>query len=156
MITEGSIEIEAPAAVVWDVFTDVERWPEWTASIERVVALDGPGIEVGQAVRDQAAAPAQARVGGDRGRARHLVDVAPEAPRTPRRSRRTRSSPGTRPDARAADDRPAGPVGVAVGSAHAPPDKRYLDLEAQASRREASSFAAAMPRRLTNSDAPIC
>ncbi len=48
MITEGSIEIEAPASVVWDVFTDVERWSEWTASIERIVALDGPRIEVGK------------------------------------------------------------------------------------------------------------
>jgi uncharacterized membrane protein len=48
MITESSIEIAAPAAVVWEVFTDVERWPEWTASVERLVALDGPGIEVGK------------------------------------------------------------------------------------------------------------
>ena len=48
MITDSSIEIDAPAAIVWDVFADVERWPEWTASVERVVALDGPGIEVGQ------------------------------------------------------------------------------------------------------------
>jgi uncharacterized protein YndB with AHSA1/START domain len=48
MFTEGSIEIEAPASVVWDVFTDVERWSEWTASIERIVALDGAAIEVGK------------------------------------------------------------------------------------------------------------
>lgn len=48
MITESSIEIQAPASVVWDVYTDVERWPEWTASVERVVALDGPSIEVGK------------------------------------------------------------------------------------------------------------
>jgi uncharacterized membrane protein len=48
MIVQSSIEIEAPAAAVWDVYTDVERWAEWTASIERIVALDGPGIEVGK------------------------------------------------------------------------------------------------------------
>jgi uncharacterized protein YndB with AHSA1/START domain len=48
MITESSITIDAPAALVWDVFTDVERWPEWTASVERIVALDGAGIEVGK------------------------------------------------------------------------------------------------------------
>ena len=48
MITERSIEIEAPAAVVWSVFTDAERWPEWTASVDSVVALDGPGIAVGR------------------------------------------------------------------------------------------------------------
>lgn len=48
MITDASIEIDAPASVVWDVFVDVERWPEWTASITRIVALDGPGLEVGK------------------------------------------------------------------------------------------------------------
>ncbi len=48
MITQSSVEIEAPAALVWDVFTDVERWPEWTASVTRLVALDGPGLAVGK------------------------------------------------------------------------------------------------------------
>ena len=48
MITESAIEIDAPTTVVWDVFVDVERWPEWTASVERIVAPDGPGIEVGR------------------------------------------------------------------------------------------------------------
>ena len=48
MITDSSIEIAAGAEAVWDVYTDVERWPEWTASIERVVPLDGAAIEVGK------------------------------------------------------------------------------------------------------------
>ena len=48
MITDSSIEIEAPADLVWGVYVDVERWAAWTASIERIVALDGPGIEVGK------------------------------------------------------------------------------------------------------------
>jgi uncharacterized membrane protein len=48
MITECSVDIDAPAAVVWDVFSDVEQWPEWTASVTRLVALDGPGIAVGK------------------------------------------------------------------------------------------------------------
>lgn len=48
MITDSSIEVDAPAPTVWDVFTDVERWSEWTASIERIVPLDGAGIEVGK------------------------------------------------------------------------------------------------------------
>jgi uncharacterized protein YndB with AHSA1/START domain len=48
MITECSVEINAPASLVWEVFTDVERWPEWTASVTRLVALDGPGIAVGK------------------------------------------------------------------------------------------------------------
>jgi uncharacterized membrane protein len=48
MITDSSIEIDAPAAAVWEVFSDVERWPTWTASVVEVVALDGPGLAVGK------------------------------------------------------------------------------------------------------------
>lgn len=48
MITESAVAIDAPATVVWNVFSDVERWPEWTASVTRLVALDGPGLAVGK------------------------------------------------------------------------------------------------------------
>jgi uncharacterized protein YndB with AHSA1/START domain len=48
MITESNVTIDAPASLVWDVFTDVERWAEWTASVTRLAALDGPGIAVGK------------------------------------------------------------------------------------------------------------
>jgi uncharacterized membrane protein len=48
MITDDSVEIDAPASLVWDVFTDVERWPEWTASVTSLVALDGSGLAVGR------------------------------------------------------------------------------------------------------------
>src|SRR3954452_15071221 len=48
MITDSSVEISAPAPTVWEVFVDVERWPQWTASVTRLVALDGPGLEVGK------------------------------------------------------------------------------------------------------------
>jgi len=48
MITDSSVAIDAPASIVWDLYADVERWPEWTASVERIVALDGPGIEIGK------------------------------------------------------------------------------------------------------------
>lgn len=48
MITEDSIEIDAPPRLVWEVFTDVERWPEWTASVTSLAAMDGPGLAVGK------------------------------------------------------------------------------------------------------------
>ena len=48
MITESSVEIDAPASLVWEVFTDVERWPEWTASVTELVGLDGREIAVGK------------------------------------------------------------------------------------------------------------
>jgi uncharacterized membrane protein len=48
MITEDSVEVAVPAAAVWDVYADVERWPEWTASITRIEALDGSELAVGK------------------------------------------------------------------------------------------------------------
>jgi uncharacterized membrane protein len=48
MLTEHSVEIDAPADVVWEVYADVEQWPEWTASVDKVVAVDGSGLAVGK------------------------------------------------------------------------------------------------------------
>jgi len=48
MIYEDSIEIDAPPQLVWDVFSDVERWPDWTASVTSLVAQDAAGLDVGK------------------------------------------------------------------------------------------------------------
>jgi uncharacterized membrane protein len=48
MITEDSIEIHAPAQLVWEVFSDVQRWPEWTASVTSLVGKDGANLAVGK------------------------------------------------------------------------------------------------------------
>lgn len=48
MIIRDSVEIDAPAQLVWEVFSDVERWPEWTASVTSLVARDGAGLDVGK------------------------------------------------------------------------------------------------------------
>jgi uncharacterized membrane protein len=48
MKTDSSVEINASAATVWDVFVDVERWPDWTTSVTSLTALDGPGLAVGK------------------------------------------------------------------------------------------------------------
>ena len=47
MITKTSTEIAAPAEVVWQVFSDVERWPEWTESVSKLTALDGAELRPG-------------------------------------------------------------------------------------------------------------
>ena len=47
MFNEDSIEIAAAPQLVWDVFTDVEHWPDWTSSVTSLAGLDGPTLAVG-------------------------------------------------------------------------------------------------------------
>lgn len=48
MITKDSVDIDAPAELVWEVFADVERWPDWTASVTRLTYVrGGPPLAVG-------------------------------------------------------------------------------------------------------------
>jgi uncharacterized membrane protein len=130
MITDCGVAIEAPAAVVWDVFSDVERWPEWTTSVTRLVALDGPGLVVGK--RFEIKQPRMPKLVWD------VTDVTPGEAWTwvqrspggvtvarheviPESDRRTRVQ-------QQLDQR--GPVGAMVGLVMRGMTKRYLELEA--------------------------
>ena len=131
MMTESSVEIDAPASIVWDVFVDVERWPSWTKSVTRITPLDGPGIEVGKRFKIK-----QPRLA-------NLVWKVTEVDPGVSWAWRQRSLGGTtiathevvpqgsdRTLVRQRIDQ-RGPVGVLVGVLMRRLTKRYLDLEGQ-------------------------
>jgi uncharacterized membrane protein len=130
MITDCGVDIEAPAGVVWDVFSDVERWPEWTASVTRVIAFDGPGLAVGK--RFEIKQPRMPKLVWE------VTELVPGASWT-----WVQRSPGghtvARHDVAAASDRTTrvrqqleqrGPIGAAVGLLMRGMTRRYLNLEA--------------------------
>jgi uncharacterized protein YndB with AHSA1/START domain len=48
---EYVVTIHAPREHVWNVLTDVARWPEWTASMSTVTVLGGTALGRGSKVR---------------------------------------------------------------------------------------------------------
>jgi uncharacterized membrane protein len=131
MITDSSVDVDAPAAVVWDVFADVERWSEWTASIERIVPMDGPGIEVGK--RFEIKQPRMPKLVWE------VTEVDPGVSWTWRQRSPGGTTLASHEVVPHAADRTRvrqrieqrGPVGLVVGVLMLRLTKRYLDLEGQ-------------------------
>ena len=51
MKLENTKYIGASPSIVWKATEDVERWPQWTASVETVRRLDNGQFDVGSKVR---------------------------------------------------------------------------------------------------------
>ena len=130
MITQDSVEIDAPAPTVWDVYADVESWPKWTASIERVVPIDGVAIEVGK--RFEIKQPRLPKLVWE------VTEVVPGVSWTWRQrslggttlaTHEVLAQEGNRTLVRQSIDQ-RGPIGIAVGVLMLRLTKRYLALEA--------------------------
>ncbi|HEY3561045.1 MAG TPA: SRPBCC family protein [Kribbella sp.] len=48
---DHSTTIQAPPERVWEVFSDVERWPDWTPTVDSVERLDEGRIHLGARTR---------------------------------------------------------------------------------------------------------
>lgn len=48
---EAAVTVQAPADRVWEVFSDVAKWPEWTPTIDSVERLDEGRIHIGARTR---------------------------------------------------------------------------------------------------------
>ena len=131
MFNEDSIEIDAPPQLVWDVFSDVERWPEWTASVTSLVGRDGPDLAVGKrfAIKQPGMQKLVWRVTEiDPGSSWTWVQRSPGVLVTARHD--VISQPGGRTLVRQKLDQ-RGVLGSLVGRLMAKKTKRFLALEAQ-------------------------
>ena len=131
MFNEDSVEIDAPPQLVWDVFSDVERWPEWTASVTSLVGRDGPDLAVGKrfAIKQPGMQKLVWRVTEiDPGSSWTWVQRSPGVLVTARHD--VISQPGGRTLVRQQLDQ-RGVLGSLVGRLMVKKTKRFLALEAQ-------------------------
>ena len=131
MFNEDAIEIEAPPRLVWDVFSDVEHWPDWTASVTSLVGLDGPVLAVGKrfAIKQPGMAKLVWKVTEvDPGSSWTWVQRSPGSRVTARHY--VSSQPGGRTLVRQQLDQ-RGPLGALVGRLMIKKTKRFLQLEAR-------------------------
>ncbi len=45
------VTIYAPRAQIWEVLSDLERWPQWTASVDKVQRMDNSVLGVGSRIQ---------------------------------------------------------------------------------------------------------
>ncbi|MER5703259.1 SRPBCC family protein [Micromonospora sp. NPDC002296] len=132
---EAVTEIDADAERVWRVQSDIDRWPEWTASVSRARRLEPGPLTVGSTARLE-----QPRL---RPAVWRVVEVE-----APYRFVWVSNAPGVRsrgdhrivplPDGRVRVEltlEQSGPLAAVVGRLYGGLTRRYLRLEADGLRR---------------------
>jgi len=142
MHVQNDITIAAPAAVVWEIYADVERWSSWTASVTKAELLDGPVLATGGRARIKQ--PRFPRLlwtvtAIDPGTSWTWVNRAPGATTTATHELR-RVDDATTHVTQTIEQR--GPVGRLVGRLTRRLTRRYLAMEAAGLRQRAESHVA--------------
>jgi hypothetical protein len=130
--------IDAPPRVVWQVMSEVESWPEWTASVTEIVRVDPGPLHVGQRLRIR-----QPRLPSTVWRLTELTEErsvtwragGPGATTTAHHHIEPVGS-GTEVTLRLTQQ---GPLGVLVGALTSKLTRRYLELETSGLKRRCES-----------------
>ena len=132
---ETSIAIDAPPDETWSVLTDVERWPEWTASMTSVERLDEGPFAVGSSARvRQPKVPATVWEVVDLEPGRSFVWTAKAPGTTATAEHRLTTQPGGGVEL-TLSIRQAGVLAPLVGLFAARTTRRYVRLEAEGLKR---------------------
>jgi uncharacterized membrane protein len=51
MNLQTSVDIHDETEIVWDTLVDIERWPEWTRSVDKIERLEKAELGIGCSVR---------------------------------------------------------------------------------------------------------
>ena len=133
---ESVIEVEAPTARAWEVYADVERWPDWTESVSSVELLDGALREGARARIRQPRLPVAVWTVSelDAGHSFTWVSTAPGV-RTTGIHRVEPTGPDT--CLVTAELTQEGPLGAVIGTVYARLTRRYLAMELAGLKRAA-------------------
>ena len=140
---DDEVMIDASVDEVWAIYSDVERWPEWTASIRSVRYVDGNALAVGARVRiEQPKLPAavwEVRA-VDPGRSWTWVASGPGVRTTAVHTLEAVGANATRVHQTIVQ---RGPVGYIIGRVYRRLTRDYLAMEAQGLRQRCEANASA-------------
>jgi uncharacterized protein YndB with AHSA1/START domain len=140
---DDEVLIDAPITDVWSIYSDVERWPDWTASVRTSEYVGGHDLVVGARVRiDQPKLPtAEWEVAAiDPGRSWTWVAKGPGVRTTATHTLVPVDDGSTRVHQTIEQH---GPVGAIIGRVYGKLTRDYLRMEAAGLKQRCESHRAA-------------